>query len=399
MKKISVIAVLGLLASSTAQIALAQETTVKVGRMGYGPADLPVVSSASTSQIDPYLNLISPSQFGAHYTRDVANGVFADLNAMGDRIRTQLDPILEADPKITGADVTIFSNPLNLDLWQTSSGVRVEVWGLSILATVDYYASVGELCGNAHGTFRFNDVRLTSEYNIATGQLQNSNVTFSLGNITVNCSGIFGFIGEYLANNVFMGSARTLIENEVRAAIKDQMHLTDSRTIFSAYNFLEGLRVAGPSTPLGSVANQLVTVAQGVVANPGALNRGVRLSMTAARAPTGNTVSFIVSNVAHSNIDALDYPRGTTVVSLGVGENIGRTDVFYRYPAGTGPWYPLGTTTSSVLVVPGSYPIGTEIGAIGVNVYNTSLRSYLGVTKVTEYSANCTHNCTPQEPE
>jgi hypothetical protein len=399
MKKISLIALLATCALGATQIALAQDTTVRVGRIGYGPADLPVVSSASTAQIDPYLNIISPSQFGAHYTRDVANGLFADLNAMGDRIRTQLDPILEADPKITSAEITVFSNPLNLDLWQTSSGVRVEVWGLSLLATVDYYASFGELCGNAHGTFRFNDIRLTSEYNIATGQLQNSNVTFSLGNINVDCTGIFGFVAEYLANNVFMGYARTLIETEVKAAIKDQMHLTDSRTIFSAYNFLEGLRVAGPNTPLGSAANQLVTVAQGVVANPGALNRGVRLSMTAARAPTGNVVSFIVSNVAHSHIDALDYPRGTTTVSLGVGENIGRTDVFYRYPAGTGPWYPLGTTTTSVLVVPGNYPIGTEIGAIGVNMYNTSLRSYLGITKVTEYSGNCTHNCTPQEPE
>ena len=400
MKKISKFpALIALLALSVAPVALAQETTVQVGRVGIGPADPPLVSGTSTAQVDPYLYLVNPSLFGAHYTRDIANGVFADIDAVGTRIMAGLDPILEAEPEITSANLTVLSNPLYLDLWQTYSGVRVEVWGLSAVASVNYYASFGELCGNAHGTFRFNNIRLSSEYSIATGQLQNSNVTFSLGNITVSCSGIFGFIGEYLANNIFMGAARTLIENELRAAIRDEMHLVNSQTIFSAHNFLEGLRVGGPGTTLGAIANQLITSAQGVVANPGGLNQSVRLSMTASRAPSGNVLSFIVSNASHSSIESLDYVGGNTIVSLAVGENIGRTDVFYRYPAGSGPWYPLGSTTTSVLVAPGNYPIGTEIGSIGVNSHNTSLRSYMGVTGITESSGNCTHNCTPEEPE
>ena len=67
--------------------------------------------------------------------------------------------------------------------------------------------------------------------------------------------------------------------------------------------------------------------------------------------------------------------------------------------AGVGPWYLLGSTTSDVLYAQGMYNQGTEIGAIAVNASNSSLRAYMGATKVTEHAANCTHNCGWQEPD
>lgn len=401
MKKSSLFpALVSLLAVSAAQMVQAQETSLQVGRAGYGPADPPVVHSASTAQIDPILNLINPAQFGAHYTRDVANAMFADLDAYGERIRAQVAPIVAQQPDVIGTpQIIVNSNPLNLELWQNYQGLAVQVWGLSMVVKLDYRAGHGELCGIAHGTVRLNKIIFTSQYSIATGQLQGSNVSWELGDISVDCSGDLGFIGEGLYHLFAANNLRQSIQQQVDAALKEKMHMLDSRTVFSAYNMLEGLRVVIPNPVLNSMADEVITIAQGVVLNPASLNKSVRLNMSVTRAPTGNVVRFVASNATHSQVDFIDYPRGRTVVTLGVADNIGRSDVFYRYPAGTGPWYLLGSTTTNVLDVPGSYPIGTEIGAIGLNYYHPNLRSDLGITRVTEYSSNCTHNCTPQEPE
>src|SRR3982751_6871151 len=121
MMKISLFpALVSLLGLSATPVVQAQETTVQVGRAGYGPSDLPVVQGVSTAQIDPILYLVNPSQFGAHYTRDVANGMFADLDAIGTRIRDRVAPVIAQEmPDVIGLpDIIVNSNPLNLELWQ-----------------------------------------------------------------------------------------------------------------------------------------------------------------------------------------------------------------------------------------------------------------------------------------
>ena len=405
MKKISKFSILyTLLAMSIASVAPAQETTVRVGRVGYGPADAPEVQSLSTAQIDPWLYLINPGHYGQHYTRDYANAMFADANAVRDQLAAELrTKIAEMDHVMAVHGLSISANPLYVDIFQTDAGVRAQVFGLSaaVSARLDggVWGWATGLCGFADVSFKLNGINAVSEYSIATGNLQNSRADWTLGEINVNCYGVGGHVTNFLINAFASGIVREKVQSTILSATQGPIDMLNTRSIFSAYDFLEGLRNFSSSGLLNTYANQAITLGQAIVLNPATLNSAVRLSITVQQAPAGNTVSFIVSHTETTSVDIIDYPYGWTVVTMGKGPNTGRIDVFYRWPAGVGPWYLLGSTTSDVLYAQGMYNQGTEIGAIAVNASNSSLRAYMGATKVTEHAANCTHNCGWQEPD
>jgi hypothetical protein len=405
MKRISRCAALfALTVTVLSSAALAQETTVRVGRVGYGPSDGPEVQSISTAQIDPWLYLFNPSHFGQHYTRDYANAMFADANALQARLVTDLRGVLEQMDHVTSVNgLTVGMNPLYVDIWQTDAGVQAQVFGLSARASVNLDAGVWGwatgLCYSATASFSIKGIGVTSEYSIATGQLQNSRVDYTIGDIDVSCYGVGGHVTNFLINAFASGYIREYAHDTLKNATQSQLDMLNSRTIFSAWDFLEGLRNFGSNGYLNAIANQAITLGQAVILNPASLNSAVRLSLTVHQAPSGNTISFIVSHTETTSVDMLDYPYGWTVVTMGKGPNTGSIDVFYRWPAGVGPWYLLGSTTTDVLYAQGMYPQGTEIGAIAVNSSNSSLRAYMGATKVTEHAANCTHNCGWQEPD
>jgi len=403
MKKISMFpAFVALLAMSAAPLVLAQETTVQFGRYGNTPSAPLNVSGVSTGQVDPWLYYLNPSRFGAHYTRDVANGMFADIDALEGSVQAALLPIIQEElgSYLVGTPtITVNTNPLHLDLWQTNAGLRAQVYGLSVSVAARADLPGWEFCDTVSARFGLTNINVGGEYSIATGRLQNTAVHYTVGDVHVNCSGLFSSFLNLLIDAFGEGWAQAEIKEKLREKLTEELAMLDSRTIFSVHDFLEGFRNVIGYPPLNALANEVITLGQGIVANPGSLNRSVGLSVTTSQATSGNLVSFIVWHSSPAHVEMLDYHGLHTVITVSPGENSNRTDVFYRYPAYTGPWYLLGSTTTGVLDVLGSYPIGTEIGAVAVNQHHPSLRAGLGITRPTEYSAICTRNCTPQEPE
>jgi len=397
MKRISVLFVITTSLSLLSISALAQETTLQVGKFGQNPGGPPNAYQVSTATVDAGLQWIS-SGYGAHYTRDRANAMLADVNAVVTRLQTTLIPILQQTPKVkTIRSLVVTANPANVRISQSPAGLRATVSGLKAVAAVELTYSLGPLCSTMHGNFTLQPT-LSTEYSIATGLLQNSSVGVDVSNVQVSCTGIFSDFANLLFN-AFHGYILDWVTTEIRSAAINQLDLIDGRSIFSAHDFLEGLRVASNYGYLDALANDVINRAQSIVANPSGLNNWYQVDFYVSQAPSGNLIRILASHAAPAGVLNISYPGMNTVIDVGRGPDTGRVEVSYRYPAGSGPWYYMGYTDTDTYFMQGSLPIGTEFGAVGISTHSANLRSDLGVTMITNFDPRCTHNCTPREIE
>jgi hypothetical protein len=398
MKRIPVPVIFASCALFAASMAGAQETTLQVGKFGPNPGGPPDVYSLSTANVDWALQLIS-SGYGSHYTRDRANAMFADVNAVVTQLQTSLRPALEQAPKVKKINTLVVSaNPANVRIEQTPAGLRATVSGLKATVTADLTYSAGPFCSTMHGGFTVQPV-LSTEYSIATGLLQSSYVNANVSNIHASCTGIFSDFTN-LVINAFGGSyLRSLVTTAVQNAATGQLHLLDGRLIFSAHDFLEGLRVASAYGYLNALANDVINRAQSIVANPSGLSNGYRVDFNVSQAPGGNVVRILASHSGTAAVTNINYPGMNTSLEVYRGADVARVELVYRYPAGSGNWNYLGYTTTDTFYMQGSLPVNTEFGAVGISVHSENLRGDVGQTMISNFDPRCTHNCTPREIE
>jgi hypothetical protein len=382
----------------SASVAGAQETTLQVGKFGQNPGGPPDAYQVSTANVDWALQLVS-SGYGAHYTRDRANAMFADMNAVVTNLQTTLRPAIEQAPKVKKVNTfLVTANPANVRIEQTPAGLRATVSGLKATVTADLTYSAGPFCSTLHGGFTIQPV-MTTEYSIATGLLQSSSVNANVSNIHASCTGIFSDFTNLLIS-AFGGSyLRNLVTTAVQNAATDQLHLLDGRLIFSAHDFLEGLRVAGNYGYLNALANDVINIGQSIVANPSGLSNGYRVDFYVSQAPSGNLVRILASHSSTASVTNISYPGMNTVLEVWRGPDIARVELVYRYPAGYGNWYYLGSTTTDEFFMQGSLPVGTEFGAVGISTHSSNLRGDVSQTMISNFDPRCTHNCTPREIE
>jgi hypothetical protein len=398
MKRISALSVITASLSLLSASAFAQETTLQVGKFGQNPGGPPNAYTVSTATVDAGLQWIS-SSYGAHYTRDRANAMFADLNAVVTQMQTSLLPAIQQAPKIKKVNsLNVSANPANVRISQSPAGLRATVSGLSASVSVDLTYSAGPFCSTMHGGFTVRPT-LSTEYSIATGLLQSSTVGVDVSGINVSCTGIFADFTNLLINAFAGGYIRDLVTTSVRNAATNQLHLLDGRSIFSAHDFLEGLRVASNYGFLDALANDVINRAQSIVANPSGLNNWYQVDFYVSQASSGNLIRILASHAAITSVTNISYPGMNTVLDVGRGPDTGRVELVYRYPAGSGPWYYIGYTDSDTYFMQGSLPVNTEFGAVGISTHSANLRSDLGATMISNFDPRCTHNCTPREIE
>jgi hypothetical protein len=398
MKRTSVLYAIAASISLLSVSALAQETTLQVGKFGPNPGGLPNAYSVSTATVDAGLQLIS-SGYGAHYTRDRANGMFAAVEAartqLKARLLTSMQQISEVKT-INTFDVT--ANPLNVRISQTPAGLRAIVSGIKANASGELKPSAGPFCSTLHAKFTVQPTAWT-EYSIATGLLQNSGVYIVVSNVDVSCTGIFSSFTNLLINTFAGGYIRDKVASEVRDATTQYIQLTDGHLIFSAHDFLEGLRVASNYGYLDALANDVINRAQSIVANPSGLNNWYQVDINVSYGTSGNLIRILASHASQSGVVNISYPGMNTLIEVGRGADTGRVELAYRYPAGSGPWYYIGYTDTDSFLMQGSLPVNTEFGAVGISTHSANLRADLGATMITNFDPRCTHNCTPREIE
>ncbi|HEV7606641.1 MAG TPA: hypothetical protein VGO61_04855 [Steroidobacteraceae bacterium] len=391
---LGVIAALAMLSAA----ANAQETTLQVGKFGQNPGT-PNVVPVSTATVDAWLQLLSPGS-GAHYTRDRANAMFADANAVVTQLQTSLLPAIQQAPHIQSVNsILVGANPLNVRIAQSGAGLRATVSGLSATVSVNLTYSAGPFCSTMHGHFRVRPV-LSTEYSYASGLLQGSSVYVPVDNIDVSCTGIFSDFTNSLINAFAGGYIKDLVTTSVQNAATSQLDLIDGHQIFSAFDFLEGLRIVSNYGYLDAVTNDIINRAQSIVANPAGLNNYYQVDINVSQAPSGNVVRILASHTATSQVTNISYPGMNTVIDVYRGPDTGRVEIVYRYPAGSGAWHYTGYTDTDTFRMQGSMPINTEFGAVGISTHSANLRSEVGgITMITNFDPRCTHNCPPREIE
>jgi len=150
-------------------------------------------------------------------------------------------------------------------------------------------------------------------------------------------------------------------------------------------------------------SNEAIDAGQQIIANPSSLYRAFKLTISVSYGPGGNVVSFIASHAEETPVYEIQYsPNAGFTVFVQIPPGTSQATLFQRSPNDT-VWYsfvtlPYGTGSYFVL---GSVPVGSEIRAIGQNLWHRRLHAEGdALSLIVNQTPVCTHlPCTPIEPE
>jgi hypothetical protein len=127
---------------------------------------------------------------------------------------------------------------------------------------------------------------------------------------------------------------------------------------------------------------------------------GMRTQLNAQYGPAGNTVSLIASHVEDVAVSEIQYgTRGITVMVSMLGGTSQAT--LYQRQHYSQPWYPIVTLPFGVdsYFIQGGLPIGTELVAVGQNLWHSRLRSETGLSQTVTQNTTCPRPpCEPIDP-
>ncbi|RMB01544.1 hypothetical protein [Eilatimonas milleporae] len=362
----------------------------------------------STADIDPLLagrpKPLSNGNFPANYTRDLANGAFAELDRLQAVLRTELIAAIESDSRVQRVQqLTLVVNPLQVRLSQMQTSVNLDISGISASARLRLAISV-PFCSPVFGEVDLSNIRASGSYNLFTGKIQNVDINYRVDNEDISCSNP---IGEALAVLVrIFTDIDGLLSDGIDNAIRDIEGSANMQTLFSIRDFAESLtkmlsnEVLGSGLPL-QLRNRLQNIvdaggreglrALNEVINTNNLSTGLLAQLTIDRGPTENAIGLVG---AHQQVDIIevDQINQGTLISMRVPPNTASIDVYFREP-GKSLWTYGGTSTFGAITIGGA-PFNTELKAVGNSALIPGLRSIDG--QMLKVRTNpCTIGCPP----
>lgn len=248
-----------LVAAATTLVGLAlpamantSETTLSIGvpkpvvvRPLGGEPDNVAFSSVATNDIDAVLYTANPGQFGQHFTRDLANGLFSDLNGLKSSLTSQLTTVLASEAAVQSVNyLNIQANPIDLSIRQEGTAIGASLYGIRLFGSVEIDESAPgipnvPLC-TPTATFEIDVREVRSSYDVYTGNIQGTSVFYSVLDEDVDCDNILGDI--ILA----VGGLFTDIDGQVSDRIEDVFDAlqgsANAQQLFSVKDFLDGFR-------------------------------------------------------------------------------------------------------------------------------------------------------------
>ncbi len=402
------------------------ETTIFFGTPDAQPGVLNGVGF-STSDIDPLIELASGNP---SVTKNLANEAFGDLSQFKQDLSVQMRNAFLAIPEVSSVQhANVQANQILVRLTQPGTSVGVMLSGLSVSTSFVYHPTgfIGLLCPTATISATLSDVSVFTEYNVYSGNIENTSVNYSIVP-NVDCQGVIASLAQTIGE-VFFGDAEARLKLEIRDAADSLVQNGNMQTLFSLEDFLDGLRQYGdiienyyfqipaqatidlqgfeqffdfgvgstitvetPQLPfdISQEVNRVIDVAQGVVSSFSGTN--LQLDILLFDGPT-NQISFVVSQqairIGSTNVEV------DTLITLNVPPKTDSFELFVR--AGNQlPWIPLTSTeyiTAPVVnrVVP-LLPAGTQIVAVGYRSAFPELYSLPSNTAIVEESYPCFGN-------
>lgn len=376
----------------------AQETTLTVGIPGNIATTNSIAGaisseSLSTAQIDSVLRVVAPGAFGQNFTRDRANKLFNDVDVFRNDLQNSLaNVIISSTPSVRQVrSVLIDTNNLNLRLSQKINSVSGRLGALSARVSVvaDGFPVV---CPTANVNFTINNIMISGDYNYISGDINGTIIDYNLDNISSNCNGFLGFLGDAL--DAVTGISSSQVKNAVASVANRAIDFANMKRLFSLADFANGINYFRNEVPLSNVANKAISVFREIV-NDAAINTpGIVLDFNVTRSTNfvnPNRISIIASSAP---VD-VEIPG-----QFGYGEpiegnlNSSIDQVIDLYYSNNGSnWIYAGTTrtgTQQLSIIPnGSLLIG-----IGRNPYISGLSSLPGKAgKFSIRQVNCVRRC------
>lgn len=282
-------------------------------------------STISTEDVDAVLSAAAPQVFGNHYTRDLANGLFAELNGLKATLNNSLRNLLLSQSIIDEVrSLSTEVNPVDLSIRQKGTSVAASVYGLTVTGSVGLDVGIPSLFCDAEANFeiRVNEVR--SSYNAYSGAIEGTSVFYDVINEDFDCDTILGEVALLFVELV--ADIDGLVGDRIEDAINDIEGALNSQSYFSVKDFMDGFKkvieidpqfVAGiqvtpaiefDTTAWIEKAQQLIELAD----SQGDLNTGVQLDLTIFEGST-NSIQFVLG---HQNLDVIyvrAYPTLTYV--------------------------------------------------------------------------------------
>jgi hypothetical protein len=360
--------------------ASAQETQLKIGAASNITSTNSLMGSTvsvvlSTSEVDAFLGAFAPAVFGNNFTRDKSNKVFADFSSLKLNLATSLKQVIPTlNPKIRSISSIIIDTPrLNLRLSQKTNSVSAELGTLKVSTNLIYNSNFPVICPYANISLDINITKVMADYNYITGNINNSDVIYTVDNIKSSCGGILGFVGDAF-NSVFLGGSRAEVKSAIKSEVDSRIAFANMKTLFSLADFAKGLKAFALNRVISSEANLAVNVLSELVDHPNISTPSIILDVGvdfSALVSNANNISMIVS---HAPVDIIATSPGR--YELSVPPNTTRTDLYYQSDT---KWVYFATTNSNIAIFPvNARPVRSYVIAIGRNSYFPTLSSFPG---------------------
>lgn len=350
----------------------AQETTFSLGTSN---GAIQSTETLSTSQIDGVLRIAAPSVFGQNFTRDRSNKLFADLASLRIGLAQSISSAIASESTVRQV-YSVNVNPIipTLKLSQNNGTVSGELAQFFVQASIKA-SGQGIFCPSADVKFNIDNIKAFGEYNVISGDVNNTSISYNITNVSASCNGIFGFIGNLFATGV----ARDRINSAVASQVNQIVQFANMQRLFSLKDFAASFSRFGQETSISPFTSRVFRVVEEIISNPAINTPGVSLKLIAL--PSVNNFAnhsvILLASHAPALIDSISC---FNEIEGNIPPNTSEINIYVMLPRAGATWtlyqtIPAGLNNRFYTAVEG-LPANTGVTAIAKNATIGALESF-----------------------
>ncbi len=339
------------------------DATLRLATPG-GPTTSPIREVEITaSEIDAAL--------GTDFFSTNADALFMDLVALHAQLEGEIRSIALSQNKIKSVEmVRVETNPVSVRLMQLAGAVSLHAQGITTTLQATAKGGIPILCSSVHFTAIVQSAS-DGTFDLFTGLLDNIRVDNAVTVTQADCSGVFGFLGNLLAE-IFVDGVDNLVQQKISSALENYAGFDSIQTIFSLEELTRDLDRA---LPPGEIRDRVLAVVDHFL-SLASQNAGLQLDIVLDPDFYG-AGNPLVSLTASQQKPTVSADNGTTFTLIAVdAPGASQYDI---YAVGL----LLASTSTSPITVP-RQAAGSEILAVAHSGVIPGLKSFPGQALVRE---------------
>jgi len=284
---------------------------------------------------------------GTQFFSVTAEGLFDDVAALRGQLRQiVLEEAIQSGQLSQIDSVTVDFDPLAARLLQFGSFINVEVSGLTTELRARASSGIPLLCGTVRFTALI-DSRALGRFDAFTGALDNPDIRHNINVTEASCSGVFGFLGNILAD-IFIGGIDGQIESQMKSALDNALSFNDLPGFFSVKDMTADLIAAIPSNAVAfkvqGVANHIFSQVE--------QSGGLRLDIELRPDFNGAGAHMITLTASQERPQVFAQEQRVSGVLIDItGAPSNLYEIYYWDPVAAA-WRHLTTTSSGLNILP-----------------------------------------------